>query len=113
MTLYDILRNTKYTQEFCCYVTNVYDRNLPIGFGTRKELLDEQINEDLFDYLMCEICLLTVAKDGALVVRVTDEHYNNKIEDQYSVEQTERWDRRNPGSRPYKFSSELEDFGHG
>ena len=110
MTLYDILRNTKYTQEFFCYVTNAYDQNLPIGFGTRKELLDEQINEDLFDFLMCEISLLTVAKDGALVVRVTDEHFNNRIEDQYPVEQTERWDRLNPGSRPYKFSSELEVF---
>ena len=73
--------------------------------------MDEQINEDLFDYLMCEISLLTVAKDGALVVRVTDEHYNNKIEDQYPVEQTERWDRRyegyyNPGCGGEAFSGE-------
>lgn len=45
MTLYDILRATRYWQKFCCYVTNSYDQNVPIGFGTRRELLDEEQND--------------------------------------------------------------------
>ena len=50
MILYDILRVTRYWQRFCCYVTNAYDQNVPIGFGTRRELLDEEQNDELFDY---------------------------------------------------------------
>lgn len=113
MTLYDILRATKYDQRFSCYLTNNYDQNLPIGFGTRRELLDEEINDELFDFLMCPVSLLTIAKDGALVVRLTDEHFNERIEDRFPENQTKMWSALNPGSRPYKFSSELEDFGHG
>ena len=88
MTLYDILRVTRYWQRFCCYVTNAYDQNVPIGFGTRRELLDEEQNDELFDYLMCNVDSITVTKDKALLVRVRDEHYNQPLEEQYKMH---RW----------------------
>lgn len=64
MTLYDILRVTRYYQKFCCYIVNAYDQNVPIGFGTRSELLDEE----LFDHLMCDVDSITVTKDKSLLI---------------------------------------------
>lgn len=108
MTLYDILRVTRYWQKFCCYVTNVYDQNVPIGFGTRRELLDEEQNDKLFDYLMCNVDSITVAKDKALLVRVRDAHYNQPLEEQYKF--TGGWKVSDPATRPFKFSTEMEDW---
>ena len=108
MTLYDILRATKYWQKFCCYVTNAYDQNVPIGFGTRRELLDEEQNDELFDYLMCDIDMITVAKDGALVVRVRDERFYQRLEEQFQC--TGGWKVSDPATRPFKFSTEMEDW---
>lgn len=110
MTLYDILRATKYWQKFCCYVTNSYDQNVPIGFGTRRELLDEEQNDELFDYLMCNVDSITVTKDKALLVRVRDEHYNQRLEEQYEC--TGGWKVPDPKTRPFKFSNEMEDWGY-
>lgn len=110
MTLYDVLRVTKYDEVLHCYWTNSFDQNVPIGFGARAELLDEEINDDLFWYLMCEVDMLTIAKDGSFVVRVVDAHSNERYEAQFSEDQTKKWDPLNPGSRPYKFSCEMEDF---
>lgn len=108
MILYDVLRATKYYQRFCCYVINAYDQNYPIGFGTRKELLDEEQNDELFDYLMCDVDMITVAKDGSLVIRVRNEHYNQPLEKQYEC--TGGWKVSDPATRPFKFSSEMEDW---
>lgn len=108
MTLYDVLRVTKYYQTFCCYVTNAYDQNVPIGFGTRRELLDEEINDELFDYLMCDIDSIAVTKDKSLLIRVRDEHYNQRLEEQYEC--TGGWKVSDPATRPFKFSSEMEDW---
>ena len=108
MTLYDILRITRYWQKFCCYVTNSYDQNVPIGFGTRRELLDEEQNDELFDYLMCNVDSITVTKDKALLVRVRDEHYNQRLEEQYEC--TGGWKVSDPKTRPFKFSNEMEDW---
>ena len=79
MILYDILRVTRYYQKFCCYLTNAYDQNVPIGFGTRRELLDEEQNDELFDYLMCDIDMITVAKDGAAVERIRDAQFYHHL----------------------------------
>ena len=108
MTLYDILRATRYWQKFCCYVTNNYDQNVPIGFGTRKELLDEEINDELFDYLMCDVDSITVTKDKAFLIRVRDEHFNQPLEEQYEC--TGDWKVSDPKTRPFKFSNEMEDW---
>lgn len=108
MILYDVLRVTKHYQIFCCYVTNAYDQNVPIGFGTRRELLDEEINDELFDYLMCDVDSITVTKDKSLLIRVRDEHYNQSLEEQYEC--TGAWKVSDPATRPFKFSSEMEDW---
>lgn len=108
MTLYDILRVARYWQKFCCYVTNAYDQNVPIGFGTRRELLDEEQNDELFDYLMCNIDSITVTKDKALLVRARDEHYDQRLEEQYKC--TGGWKVSDPKTRPFKFSNEMEDW---
>lgn len=108
MTLYDILRVTRYWQRFCCYVTNAYDQNVPIGFGTRRELLDEEQNDELFDYLMCNVDSITVTKDKALLIRVRDEHFNQRLEEQYEC--TGGWKVSDPKTRPFKFSNEMEDW---
>lgn len=108
MTLYDVLRATKYYQQFHCYVTNAYDQNQPIGFGTRKELLNEDQNDELFDYLVCDVEMITVAKDKSLVIRVKDEHFNQTLEEQYKC--TGGWKVTDPSTRPFKFSNEMEDW---
>ena len=89
-------------------MTNVFDQNVPIGFGVRKELLDADINDDLYDYLMCDVDMITVAKDGALVVRVRDEHFHQSLEEQYKC--TGGWKVSDPATRPFKFSTEMEDW---
>lgn len=108
MILYDILRVARYYQKFCCYLTNAYDQNVPIGFGTRRELLDEDQNDELFDYLMCDVDSITVAKDKSLLIRVRDEHYNKPLEEQYKC--TGGWKVSDPKTRPFKFSNEMEDW---
>lgn len=110
MTLCELLQKTKYTQKFYCYVTNDFDQNLIIGRGTRKELLDEDINEDLFFHLLDDIFMITVAYDGALVVRTVDKYFETPLQEQFDKKYVERWDSSDASSRPFKFSRELEDF---
>ncbi len=83
MTLCELLQKTKYNQKFYCYVTNNYDQNLSIGAGVRQELLDEEINEDLFWHLLDEVEMITVAADGALVVRTVDKYFNTPLQEQF------------------------------
>lgn len=110
MTLCELLQTTKYTQEFHIYVTNDYDQNEPIGHGRRAHLLNADECGELFPHLLDKVDLISVAKNGALVVRVIDENYNEPLENQYGEDYVKRWDRYDPTTRPYKFSCELEDF---
>lgn len=57
------------------------------------------------DYLIDGI---TVTKDKALLVRVRDEHYNQRLEEQYEC--TGGWKVSDPKTRPFKFSNEMEDW---
>lgn len=111
MTLCELLQKTKYNQKFYCYVTNNYDQNLSIGAGVRQELLDEEINEDLFDHLLDEVEMITVAADGALVVRTVDKYFNTPLQEQFNKEYAAKWNPLDKSSRPFKFSCELEDWG--
>ena len=91
------------------YIKSIpYDQNVPIGFGTRRELLDEEQNDELFDYLMCDVDSITVTKDKSLLIRVRDEHYNQPLEKQYEC--TGGWKVSDPKTRPFKFSNEMEDW---
>lgn len=110
MNLCELLQKTKYSQKFYCYVTNNYDQNLPIGTGTRIELLNEEINDELFWHLLDEVDMITVSRDGSLVIRTVDKHFNERLEEQYEPSYTEKWDILDPSSRPYKTSIEMEDW---
>lgn len=110
MTLCELLQKTQYDQKFYCYVTNEFNQNLPIGEGTRSELLNEEINDDLFFHLLDEIDLITIAYDGALVVRTVDKYYKTPLQEQFDKKYVEKWNTLDKSSRPFKFSCELEDF---
>ena len=58
--------------------------------------------------LMCNVDSITVTKDKALLVRVQDEHYNQRLEEQYEC--TGGWKVSDPKTRPFKFSNEMEDW---
>lgn len=111
MTLCELLQKTKYDQKFYCYVTNNYDQNLPVGAGVRKELLDEETNGDLFWHLLDEVDIITVAVDGALVVRTIDKYFKTPLQEQFDKEYAAKWNPLDKSSRPFKFSCELEDWG--
>ena len=110
MNLCELLQKTKYNQKFYCYVTNNYDQNIRIGMGERKELLDEDINESLFSHLLDDVEMITVAADGALVVRTIDENFEIPLQEQFDKGYVERWNSMDESSRPFKFSCELEDW---
>ena len=44
----------------------------------------------------------------AMLVRVRDEHYNQRLEEQYEC--TGGWKVSDPKTRPFKFSNEMEDW---
>ena len=111
MTLYDVWQTTRYYQKFYCYVSNAFDQHYPIGTGVRRELLDEDENDEFFNHLMDEVYIISVAKDGGLVIQTIDKHYNERLEEQYSLSDTNKWNILDPSSRPYKTSTELEDWG--
>lgn len=110
MTLYDVLRATQYKQRFYVYVVNAWDQNIPVGAGDRAALLDED-ETDTFIHLMDTVEMLTLAKDGAFVVRLRNDTFNTRAEEQYDAQYVEKWDNLKPETRPWKHSSELEDFG--
>ena len=111
MTLYDLLVATQQGQKFFVYVTNTYDQNLLIGTGVRRQLLDEYENDECFFYLMDEVDQITIAKDGkSLVVKIKDENYLKNAKELYDEDYVKYWDNRNPETRPWRYSTELEDF---
>ena len=110
MMLVELLQKVRYTQIFYVYLENVYDQNLPIGSGTRRDLLDEYENEEIISYLTCPVTLITTTKNGALVVRVRDEHFDERLEKQFNPEYAQKWNSLDMSSRPFKHSCEMEDF---
>lgn len=109
MNLCELLQHTRYDQKLYIYVTNIYGQNYCIGRGVRTELFDEDNFDELLYHLLDEISLITVANDKSLVVKVTDKHVNEPLENQYSEDYTKRWDPRDPDSRPFLYDCELED----
>ena len=108
MILYELLQVTKYDQLFHVYISNAFDQNYPIGDGDRKTLLNEEECEELFDHLLDEVDMITISRDGSLVVRVKDEHFNENLEEQYDKKYVAQWDTNNPDSRPFKFTKEID-----
>ena len=111
MTLFELLKTTQYDQNFFVYVTNIYDQNILVGEGVRHKLLDEYENEECFFHLMDEVDQITIAKDGkSLVVKTKDENYQKNAKELYDEDYVKHWDSRNPETRPWRHSAELEDF---
>lgn len=115
MTLYDLLKVTSYDTHFIIYVTNAYDQNVCIGRGIRSELLDENINDNLFWHLDNKVEHISMEvgqvddKRRAIVVLVKYEHFDEPSEKQYDESYVAKWSK-DPKTRPYLHSSELEDF---
>ena len=81
MTLYEMLDVTLYYQQTWIFKKNAYDQNMPIFKGTVSEA---RKNEDrVWDYLMCKVDHYE-CDTGILVIKVRDEHFEERLEKQYS-----------------------------
>lgn len=113
MKLWDILNASQYDQVFSIYKQNCYDQNIPIARGTRPQMLDmdaEVNEEDLFRHMMHEVEYFSINKDGVMVIFLKSENYEGRVEDEYSSEAVERWDRGDPKTRPWLHGIETEEY---
>lgn len=107
MTLYDILRDAKYTQQFSVYITNDYDQNILIGRGTRPEMLDEhQTGGCVFDHLMDNIDRWVIRGERMIVFVLSKRH--KKPFEKYFLHSDE-WGHE-PNKRPWRYSIETEEY---
>lgn len=113
MTLYDLFCTTSYTQLFYVYLTNDYDQNIPLLRGTRDSWMKSGNGsaEDVWWHLNDEVDQIIVTSE-ALLVKVKDRNSHRRCEEMYSERYVAKWDQRDPSTRPWLFSAELEDYGH-
>lgn len=106
-TLHNLLTSCQYPQVFWIYKQNDHDQNILIAKGTKHEMLeDEEMGFDIIDHINDEVEYWTIRKDGAVFVRLK---WDKQAENEYSEEYVKRWGR-NPHSRPWLYSAELDDF---
>lgn len=106
-TLHNLLTSCQYPQVFWIYKQNDYDQNILLAKGTKQEMLeDEEMGFDIIDHINDEVEYWTIRKDGAMFVRLK---WDKKAEEEYFDEYVKRWGR-NPHSRPWLHSAELDDF---
>lgn len=108
VTLYELLRVTSYAQRFAVFVINAYDQNIPVGGGTRADLVDEN-ETDAFDHLMDKVDMIRMSKDGeTIIVFVRNEDFDKRAEELYSVDYVQKWDNLKPQTRPFRYFSEID-----
>lgn len=107
MTLYDLMLHGQANQCYHVYVTNVWDQNIPIGHGERRDIMDEDETNGI-DHLMDEVDVWYVCKDGSLVILLTGKNFEKRAEEQYDPKYVAKWDRFRMETRPWKYSCELE-----
>ena len=108
-TLHNLLTSCQYQQVFWIYKNNDYDQNILIAKGTKQEMMsDEDMSFDLLDHINDIVEYWTIREDGAMFIRL---RWDEKADDCYRKEYVDRWNR-NPRSRPYLYSAELDDFMH-
>lgn len=114
MILWDILNVSKFDQKFEIYVTNMYDQNLPIGNGTRAELMAQEQLETygkdeflVFDHLQDTIDSYFI-RDGIAIVFVFNEQYKERLEEQYDASYVQKWSWGDRNSRPFLTTWEIE-----
>ena len=108
MTLYELMRACAFNQIFHVYVTNIYDQNIIVGHGTRRDIADEETTEAGYDHLADKVEHLRVAQDGSLIVLLSDSHFNYRAEELYDAHYVSTWNIKRPETRPWRFSSEIE-----
>lgn len=106
-TLHNLITSCQFPQVFYIYRTNDYDQNILLARGTKQEMLeDEEVNFDLLEHINDIVEYWTIRQDGAMFVRL---RMAERAEDLYLKDYVEKWGR-NPNSRPWLYSAELDDF---
>lgn len=103
MTLWDMLDKTIYSQKVWIFETNAYDQNMPLFKGTVQDA--RQDSDRVWDYLMCEVNHYECT-NGILDIRVSDEHYSERLEGHYSIT-SDRWGE-SKDKRPWRHSIEID-----
>lgn len=108
-TLHNLLTTCQYNQVFFIYRSNDYDQNILLAYGTKMEMLtNDEFNFDLIEHINDTVDYWTIRKDGAMFVRLEME---GRAEDLYDEDYVKEWKRFDRKTRPFLFSSELDDFG--
>lgn len=106
MTLWDMLNVCQCYQEFDVYEGNEYDQNIIVASGSADKLRTEI---EIFDHLMDEVDGYSVEPDGVIVIRLRNDNYTRRAEEQYFEDYVKKWDNRKPETRPWRFSIEIEN----
>ena len=101
MTLYEMLDITLYYQPVQIFYTNAFDQNMPLFKGRVREARHD---EEMWDYLMHKVERYEI-RNNVLIIFITDENYEYRLEDKEYKECGARWTRDN---RPWKYSCEIE-----
>ena len=105
--LHNLLTSCQYDQVFWIYKYNDYGQNILIAKGTKGEMLsDDNTGFDLIDHINDVVEYWTIREDGAMFVRL---RWEETAEDCYMENYVKRWNK-NPHSRPYLYTAELDDF---
>ena len=85
LTLYDILKKTRYDQIFHVYLSNDWDDNTVVGRGTRADLLaqEKECSKDenmTFDYLNNEVEMV-YCEGKVIIVMLIDDDHNRPVQD--------------------------------
>ena len=113
MTLYDLLNTGQYMQMYSVYVTNAYDQNIPISRGTLSYMLAYIVNESdstLFEHLMDKVEYYHTTEKGVMVIFLRDEHFEETADYNYSDDYVDKWNPRDPKTRPYLYGIETEEY---
>ncbi len=106
-TLHNLLTSCQYSQVFWIYIMNDYDQNTLLAKGTKSEMLkDDECSFDLIDHINDVVEYWTIRVDGAMFIRLRT---TERAEDLYSDDYVKKWGK-NPKSRPWLYSAELDDF---
>lgn len=107
MTLYEFWNCTLYYQPMHIYLTNAYDQNMPIFNGSRVEWSHRKDDDDLYWHLMDTVEHWEVTPKGNILVKLRDDTYEQRMEEQYTS--SEKWGR-DISERPWRHSIELETY---
>lgn len=101
LKLYDMLKASVYFAECRIYLTNCYDQNMPLFDGFVE---DARHDEDVWDYLMCEVEVFDTTK-GVLLIKVRNDWYEDRFEKLYVF--SDRW-KEDKEHRPWRSSAEID-----